>query len=285
MAEIKVKVTNVLYPRDGADGEWYIIKTDKGIVKGKMSWRPQENETLALEGSYGTYQGRSEFKFTSARADIPVDSRDQLRYVCETTPGFGVAMELKIWETWGDNWAEDVEPGIVRGLKGKKFELLINSIDNLKLKCEETEAVAWLMSVGCTINMAQAAWLKWEKEAVGIAKSNCYRLAELPHYGFCHVDNGIRHRFGIADSDPRRIKAGVLYSLNQLTDQGSTLVSWYALKDAAMHNLGHMAIGLINQCVREMFSDGILVPFPRNKDLAAANDYENAKIIWEYVNK
>ena len=192
MAELKVKVERILYPREGADGDWYIIKTDKGIIKGNMSCRTEPGEMLAIEGTYGTYQGKSEFKFTSARADIPIDARDQLRYVCEITPGFGVAMELKIWEAWGETWAEDVEPGIVKGLKGRKFELLTNSIDNLKLKREESEAVAWLMSVGCSVNMAQAAWTKWEKEAVGIVKSDCDLLAERPQYGFTDVANEIR---------------------------------------------------------------------------------------------
>lgn len=284
MAELRIKVDRVLYPPEGVEGDWHIIATDKGPVKGKISWRPNKNEMLLLEGNYSTYQGRPEFKFTSARADVPIDARDQLRYVCEVTPGFGFAMESKIWEAWGEDWKEKAEPGIIKLLKGKKFDALLNSIDNLKLKRDESDAVAWMMSIGASVNMAQAAWDRWGKEAIGIVKSDCYRLAELPNYGFSHVDRSIRHTFNITDTDPRRIKAGVMYSIKQLTESGSTLVNWFILKDSIFHNLGQMSLAAVNECVRQMFAEQTLIPFERNKDVAIAKDYDNATIIWSYVN-
>ncbi len=285
MAELRIKVDRVLYPQEGKEGEWMIIATDKGIIKGNLSWRPEKSELLILQGEYGTYQGKSEFKFSSARADVPIDARDQLRYVCEITPGFGLAMEEKIWNTWGEDWKEDAEPGIIRTLKGAKFELFANSVESLELKREESEAVTWMMSIGATVNMAQAAWQKWEKQAIGIVKANCYRLSDLPNYGFSHVDKSIRYKFGIDDADPRRVKAGVLYSIGQLTDNGSTLVSWYIIKDQVSNLLGGIAPEILNTCVRQMFTDGALVPFKETLDLTTARDYENAKIIWDFVNK
>ena len=65
--ELKAKVDKVFYPREGQDGDWYIIGTDGGTIKGNMSWRPEPKEMLALTGDYAVYQGRREFKFTAAR--------------------------------------------------------------------------------------------------------------------------------------------------------------------------------------------------------------------------
>ncbi len=286
MAELKVKVEAVLYPKQGAESEWKIIKTEaNGVIKGNLSWTPEPGELLLIEGNYGTYQGKSEFKFTSARAFVPVDPRDQLHYLCEITPGFGQSMEQRIWDAWGELWSEKAEPGIVKGLKGERFDNFCNALDNIKLKREESEAVTWLMSIGCTINAAQKAWERWGKQAIGVVKADCYSLADLPHYGFVYVDKSIRHAFQISDTDPRRIRVGIFYSIKQLTEQGSTLVNWYALKDEITRNLGAMGVELINEQVRRMFDLGELVAFKRNYDLATAEDYENEKIIWEFVNK
>ena len=179
--EIRVKVERVFFPREGDEGgEWHIIKTDKGVIKGNLSWRPEPKEQLILEGSYGMYQGQREFKFKSARADVPIDAKDQLRYVCEMAMGFGLAMESRIWEAWGEDWMEKAEPGIVKGLKGRKFDLFLASVSDFQLKREKAEAIAWLMSKDATVNLASAAWTHWEKQAIGIVNSDCYRLAELP---------------------------------------------------------------------------------------------------------
>lgn len=282
--ELKVKVDRVLWPQPGAESnDFKIIATDKGVIKGNLSWRPEKSELLILEGEFSTYQGKPEFKFTSARADVPIDPRAQLAYVCEVTRGLGTAMELKIWDAWGEDWADKCEPGIIKGLKGRKFEELLHSIDNLKTKREESEAITWMMSIGATVNMAQAAWNQWEKQAVGIVKSDCYQLAELPNYGFSHVDKSIRHAFGITDSDPRRVKAGVMYSIKQLTAEGSTLVNWHLLRDAIARCIGTIAPAIVNQCVRQMFNEGSLIPFKESQELAIAGDYDNAMIIWEFV--
>ncbi len=283
MPEIKVKVDRVFHPPEGQEGDWFAFSTDKGSVSGKMSWRPDSKETLLLEGVHTTYQGRPTFKFTSARAYVPIDSRDQLRYVCEVTIGFGVAMEERIWETWGEDWQEKLEPNIIKGLKGMKFDAFLHSLEDFKTKREKAEAVAWMMGKGASVTMAQAAWLKWEKQAIGVVKADCYRLADLPNFGFGNVDKAIRFNFGIQDTDPRRIKAAVVYGLKQLTESGSTLINWYALKDRVFEIVGGMHLALVNNCVRIMFAEGSLVAFPESKDVALHRDHENAVIIWEFV--
>jgi len=283
MPEIKVKVDRVYHPPEGQEGDWFAFATDKGSVSGKMSWRPEPKEILLLEGKPGVYQGRPTFKFTSARAYVPIDPRDQLRYVCEVTTGFGVAMEDRIWETWGEDWQEKLKPEIVKGLKGQKFDAFLHSLEDFKTKREKAEAVAWMMGKGATVTLAQAAWKKWEKEVIGVVKSDCYRLADLPDFGFSNVDKVIRHNFGISDTDDRRIKAAVIYGLKQLTESGSTLINWFALKDRVFEIVGGMHLALINNCVRIMFEEGTLVPFPETQDIALHRDHENAAIIWEFV--
>ena len=260
-----------------------IVATDKGVIKGDISWRPKPDERLLLEGERSAYQGRPEFKFKSARAYVPVSSKDQLVYICETTLGFGKSMETKIWDTWGELWMDKLEPGIIKTLNGEKYHRLLDSIDEFARKKEESETVTWLMGHGATVNMAQAAWTAWNKQAVGIVKSDCYRLVDLPHYGFANVDNSMRHAFQIGDTDPRRIKAAVLYAMKQQTDDGSTIVNWMPLRNAALDIIGGTHLQILSDCIREMFEEGVLIPFKATMDLATFRDFEHATTIWEFV--
>jgi len=283
--ELQAKVERIHYPPPNQDGDWYIIKTDKGTVKGTMSWRPDESEPLKLEGDWTVYQGRKEFKFKSARADLPISPEAQLKYVCEMTKGVGYAIERRIYDQWGDEWTELIEPDVVKGLNGRTFERFRDTLDQFKTKREMAEAVAWLMDHNLTVTMAQAAWTKWEKEVIGVVKADCYRLTELTNFGFANVDKSIRHAFEIGDTDPRRIRAAVEYSMKQMTANGSTIVNWYPLKDHTQTVLGGVQHQLIVDCVRGMIGDGALVAFPESRDIALQRDHENAQIVFEFITK
>ena len=118
---------------------------------------------------------------------------------------------------------------------------------------------------------------------MGVVMSDPYRLADLPNYGFAHVDGAIRLHYGIGDNDPRRIKAAVIYTLKQITSGGSTLVKWDELLSQAMGKLGGYS-DLICAAVSEMFSDGTLKGFKGVRGVALASDFRNESIIWEYAN-
>lgn len=279
---LNVIVDKVLYPKEGQDGDWFIIATEHGICKGNIAWRPAPGERLQLTGKQSTYQGKSEFKFSLAIPDVPVNPRDQLRYVIERTRGVGPATETVIWETLGDDW-KSVKSGDVPQLdKGSKLAALQEMIATVEQEAEKSQAIAWLIGYGSTVNMAISAWEMWETSTIGVVQQDCYRLAELPHYGFVHVDQKVRIHFGIADDDPRRIRACVLYSLKQLTSSGSTAIEWPVLRNEAVKNARGFS-NLINEMVSEMFQDGALVGFIGTQRIALKQDYHNEQEIWNYV--
>lgn len=132
--------------------------------------------------------------------------------------------------------------------------------------------------------MASAAYELWGGDTIGVVMSNPYRLAELPNYGFSHVDGAIRVHYGIGDADPRRIRAAVVYVLRQITSSGSTLVTWDALHAACIAKLGGYH-SLIVEAVREMFQEGTLKGFKSSRSVALASDFRNESTIWEYINQ
>lgn len=288
MDSIKAVVEKVLFPPVGSERDWYILSIRVGdkkeCAKGNLSWRPEENERLLFEGEWTAYRGQKEFKFRSAMPDIPVDSRDQLAYVCSRTRGIGDAIELMIWETMGENWRKVTEKEVKSLGRAGILERFQETIDIVELEAEKSQIIAWLMGHNCTIKMASAAWDSWEKQSFGVVNSDPYRLCELPNYGFRNVENGIRQSFGITDNDPRRIRAGVLYSMQQCTDQGSTAIDWSVLKDKCLKNLGSLYLNQIVDEITRMFSEGALRGFEETQRISIGVDHQNELEIYEYVN-
>lgn len=288
--ELKVKVERVCYPAPSiADTEkgnvWYILATDKGTCKGSLCFRPEPGQLLKLEGKNKPYQGRQEFAFTGGMQDVPISARDQLRYICDRTKGIGMAMELEIWNLWGDRWTKDVAPGIIPRLGGVVYEELRNSIETLETDKEKAEAISWLMGKGATLALASTAFEYWGKQTITMVNADCYVLADLPNFGFQNVDQSVRHAFGITDADNRRIKAAVVYSIGQLTSTGSTVVTWNELVTKSNESLRGMYSALIADCVREMFESGRLRGFPETQSISLGKDYENEVAILAFVSE
>jgi len=282
--DLEVTVERVLFPAETVkESDWFILRTDRGIVKGTMGWRPRVSERLILTGRFAEYQGKAEFKFKTAALNIPTDSRGILHYVCEITSGLGTALEEQIWETKGLSWPE-VQDGEIPRLKGKLFDRFTESVSQVEQDRAKGGVIAQLLAAGCSMNMAVMAYEKWGKSTYGVIAHDPYRLAELPNYGFSHVDGDIRLHFGIADGDPRRVRAAVVYVLRQLTEGGSTAVKWHALNTACLSKLGGYQ-DLIIEVVSEMFGDGTLKSFEGSGCVALGSDFYNESVIWKFINQ
>lgn len=281
MPTLNVTVERVCYPPATSDTDWYILATNHGSCKGRMSWRPQEQEQLILEGEWAVYKGDKEFSFKSARLDVPTESRDMLRYCVARTPGAGSAMETLIWAHSGSAWM-DIQENAVPRLKGRVYANFKLQIEGLVQKSEEAKVVATLCGKGATQNMACKAWELWKGETLGIVNADCFRLSELDGYSFRDVDAKIRQAYGIADDDKRRIRAAVIYSLRRLTDTGNTVVAWDELFTQTTGMLGGYA-DMISDCTRELFDEGTLKAFVKSGGVSLKNDWDAETTIWNFV--
>ena len=279
--ELNVTVEKILYPPSTGEGDWFILVTSHGKAKGKMQYRPREYDDLVLTGEWVVYQGSKEFSFSSSRINVPVDPRDQLRYICIRTKGLGSAAESLLWQKYGKEWP-NAEEGSVPRLKGMVYQNFLLQLEALGSKTEEAGVIATLIGKGATVNMATAAWLKWSTETLGVVMSDPFRLSELDGYSFHDVDKEIRRAYGIDDDDRRRIKAGVVYALRRLTDAGDTVVSWADLYRNACGLLGGYA-DLVSDCTAELFEDNTLKAFPKSEGVSLAGDWKAETEIWEWV--
>lgn len=296
METIEIKVNAVRYPKEDVDRKnraegqtkiWYILEAEfaggRGSLtaKGDMIFRPAVGEYLKLNGVWAVYNGQREFKFSSAEVNMPVAERDMLRYACELTPGFGPATEEAVWELKGDDW-RDIKAGDIKGLTEQKVSALRETIETLRLKEAQHRSIAWLMSKGATPGMAVSAWGVWGADMVGIVTANCYRLAELPNFGFTSVDREVRHAFGIGDNDPRRIEAAIHYCMGLLTERGNTAVSWFELDAELAQRLPGVGKSLIIDIIHAMFADQRLYGMPARQALISGVHFRAEKDIYDF---
>jgi hypothetical protein len=280
--DLTVKVERVCYPPETTeDATWFILKTDAGTCKGGMSWRPRSGERLILSGDYSVYQGRREFKFSSATLDMPSDPRAMLHYVCEIASGVGEVMETQIWELMEHNWP-DIEAGEVPRLTGKTYLSFVGAIKLAELDREKAGAIAQLLAAGCSMNMASAAYTRWDAETSGVVTADPYRLTELRDYGFKHVDDSVRKFFKITDDDPRRIHGAMLYAMQHLANSGSTIIQWSELLTESLNVLGGYQ-ELINAAFFRMLEEGSLKGWEASGKVALACDYDNELTVWNYI--
>ena len=288
--KVTAKVERIRYPKPDAIGAadfnpqcFYILACDIGVCKGKLDHLPKAGETLSLDGCWevSKFNGQPEFVFFHAAVHVPTDERSLLRYACEMTPGFGPAMEERIWAERGENWRGVSLADDIRGLTPDKLAALQKTIDFLNLNQERAKTVSWLVSIGLTLKMAEAAFAKWGASTVSRVEADPYILASLPNYGFSDADSHIRRHFKIERNDPRRIDAAIRHYLNQLSAE-DTAVSWddlFAKVTAAIDSDPQ----LISDTTRAMFQSGRLVAFPRTMRISSLRDFTNEAAIYRFA--
>ena len=288
--KIDAKVERIRYPKADAIAAsdfnpqcFYIMSCDVGIVKGRLDHAPKIGETLSLEGCWevSKFNGQPEFSFFHATVHVPTDERSLLRYACEMTPGFGPSMEERIWAERGESWRGVSLADDIRGLTPAKLAALQKTIDFLNLNQERAKTVSWLVSIGLTLKMAEAAFEKWGSSTVARVEDDPYILASLPNYGFSDADSHVRRYFKIERNDRRRIDAALRYYVRQLS-QEDTAVLWddvaakvYAAIDADRE--------LVVDACRAMFKSGALVAFPRSMRLSTTRDFTNEAMIYRFA--
>ena len=288
--EIDAKVERIRYPKAdaiAADGfnpqSFYILACDIGTAKGRLDHVPKLGEVLSLEGCWevSKYNGQPEFNFFHAKVHVPTDERALLRYACEMTPGFGPAMEERIWAERGENWRGISLADDIRGLTCERLAALQKTIDFLSLNQERAKTVSWLVSIGLTLKMAESAFEKWGSSTVARVESDPYILATLPNYGFSDADSHVRRHFKMERNDLRRINAALRYYLRQLS-QEDTAVLWADLSEKV-----YGAIDSDRQLVADacgaMFKSGALVGFPRSERISSIRDYSNEAAIYKFA--
>lgn len=150
--------------------------------------------------------------------------------------GIGPAYAKAIVSRFGLETIDVIENDIERLLEvprlGKKrMEKIRESWEKQK---EIKEVMVFLQGHGVSTAFAAKIYRKYEKESIAKVKDNPYQLADdIWGIGFKTADS-IASKMGYEKNDPRRCRSGILYTLNELAEEGHVYAEPEQLVEAAV---------------------------------------------------
>lgn len=150
--------------------------------------------------------------------------------------GIGPAYAKAIVSRFGLETIDVIENDIERLLEvprlGKKrMEKIRESWEKQK---DIKEVMVFLQAHGVSTAFAAKIYRKYEKESIAKVKENPYQLADdIWGIGFKTAD-GIASKMGYEKNDPRRCRSGILYTLNELAEEGHVYAEPEQLVEAAV---------------------------------------------------
>ena len=136
--------------------------------------------------------------------------------------GIGPVYAKKIVAKFGEETLNIIEEDIQRlsevdGIGKKRIDLIAKSWEKQK---DVKDIMVFLQGNGVSSAYAAKIYKAYGKESIDKVKENPYRLADdIWGIGFKTADS-IAKNMGYAENDIRRCKSGIIYSLNQLANDG-----------------------------------------------------------------
>ena len=150
--------------------------------------------------------------------------------------GIGPAYAKAIVSRFGLETIDVIENDIERLLEvprlGRKRMEKIR--ENWEKQKDIKEVMVFLQGHGVSTAFAAKIYRKYEKESIAKVKENPYQLAaDIWGIGFKTADS-IASNMGYEKNDPRRCRSGILYTLNELAEEGHVYAEPEQLVEAAI---------------------------------------------------
>ncbi len=185
---------------------------------------PNPGETLEIEGEWVMHPkfGR-QFKANNYKTVVPSTVNGIRKYLGSgLIRGVGPVMAERIVNKFGEKALEIIENCIeklsdVEGIGQKRIRMIEAAWEEQK---DIRDVMLFLQSYGVSTGYASKIFRRYKNSAISLMKKNPYRVAtDIPGIGFLTAD-GIAEKLGFSKDSPERIRAGVVYMLNQFADEG-----------------------------------------------------------------
>jgi exodeoxyribonuclease V alpha subunit len=213
-----------LPPEAEADGTINIVGIMPEMIQGEAArftgkWvhNPQYGRQLKVDNVYPM---------------APTNEQGIISYLRDTVFGVGKATAERIYKFFGDDTIDilDRDPMRIHDVPGLKPKIAENVIESWSRNRGLRQVMIHLQSYGVSPTLARRIYDEYEGLALQIVQSDPYQLAdELHGVGFKRADQ-IARGMGMATDAPQRLRAGLEYTLHQLSNDGHT----YAPEDALM---------------------------------------------------
>lgn len=292
--QISGTIENIIY-RNSENGYTVLSLFSHGVevtVSGKFPI-VGKGERLELEGEFKVNPRYGEqFEATSVKVDEPTDTLTIEKYLSSgLIPGVGEVTARNIVKHFGEKTLEIIEesPKMLAGIKGislkKANEIHIAYKEIKKMQ----QAVMFLQKYDISISMAVKIFGKYKDKTELVLSTNPYRLIDdIEGIGFKTADK-IAFKLGITKTSELRIRAGVVFALNEIAEkQGSTvaLVENVVAEALTVLELDGQEEDLVQSAIADLEISGEVkrVEFEEQEALAVSRYYSMEKYIAQKLN-
>lgn len=240
MENIRCTVERITYQNE--ENGWSVLRVNVKGYKDVVTLVGNFCDTkvgavLAVEGNWRVdAKFGKQFQAVSWKEELPSSIVGIEKYLGSgLIKGIGPVYAKKIVAKFGEETLNVIEEDIQRlsevdGIGKKRIDLIAKSWEKQK---DVKDIMVFLQGNGVSSAYAAKIYKAYGKESIDKVKENPYRLADdIWGIGFKTADS-IAKNMGYADHDIRRCKSGIIYSLNQLANEGHVYaVREQLIKDA-----------------------------------------------------
>jgi len=218
---------------------------------------PKPGEILDMRGEWTNHPrfGR-QFKVREYKTRVPATVSGIRKYLGSgMIKGLGPVMADRIVDRFGQKTLDVIDSNIqrlaeVEGIGEKRIAMVTEA---WAAQSEIRDVMLFLQSHGVSSGYAAKIFKQYGNQSIAVVKQNPYRLAtDLFGIGFQTADR-IAGRLGFDKNSRLRIEAGILYVLNQLSDEGHVYFPYKPLilkscdilgvdREPVIHALGKLAV-------------------------------------------
>jgi exodeoxyribonuclease V alpha subunit len=185
---------------------------------------PTPGEIIKMKGEWANHPKYGEqFKIVHYKSMVPASVYGIEKYLGSgLMKGIGPIMAKRIVKKFGKKTLDVIEKDIERlgevdGIGEKRIGMIGKAWDEQR---EIREVMLFLQTHGVSSGYATKIFKQYGSRSIEVVKRNPYRLAtDIFGIGFITADN-IAEKLGFDKNSELRAEAGILYVLNQLSDDG-----------------------------------------------------------------
>lgn len=231
METLKGTVKRVIYKNE--DTGFHIISfqinnfdgwDSRVVVKGTF-FPIAEDDELTIYGEYADdpKYGR-QFNCETYEVNLPTDAKSIEKYLAAgMIKGIGPARAKKIVKQFKDDTMRVIEeePELLTLIPGITDKTVARIRESMTERLGQQRVMIQLCGLGVTLGLAQKLWKNYKEKTLHVIQSDPYKLIDdVWGVGFSKADD-IALKQGMSRTAPKRIQAGIVYTLKTNRSSGS----------------------------------------------------------------
>lgn len=244
-AVIQATVTSIVY--ESPERAFAVVHAERQTPPGRITLLGpisgvHEGETIRAVGRWTSHPTHGEQFQVRSYAPLMPDTATGIEKLLGSglIQGVGPELAARIVARFGSDTLDVIatQSGRLTDVEGIGSKRAVRIAEALRSRRAEAEELAFMHSLGVGSSLARRIQKTFGESAVRILRENPYLLAErISGVGFRTAD-ALGRAAGIADDDPRRIAAAILYVLEQRGQDGHT----FSTRDEVLSSLREVAV-------------------------------------------